>query len=761
MLEEMVVLAKEQTTFANNVVTDNMIAQQTTMTSVLSVIDNIPGVLINEGDTFGSDDWSTTISIRGFQVSLDEQQIGMTVDGIPNGDSNYGGGSKANRFIDTENLQTVEVSQGTADIASRSHEALGGTLNFVTQNPLDEARMRFSVSQGDYQAKKFYVRYDTGTFLGNTKAYVSMSTGSNNAWIDQSGESNRNHYAIKVLNQGDVMSVTGYLSYDDIHEDNYQRVSLAEFDQNPDWDRLTGDWTGIPMVDQMYRRGWSTLRENALGYVKLDWDLDSVKFNVAGYYHHNKGRGDWLPQYIADVTDDGAGNPESELSDPSVTVYGGSASGTFTYVDRDGVRLTPDSDCSSLTFPYGGTSNDSPGSLAVDPACFPRDAVPVGSYRHTHYGKDRYGLTADAAWKANLGFGENTLRGGMWYEDRTRVESRNWHKVIDSRTAYHYDDTPYWVQYDREYPQETLMYYIEDSLMMGMVTLSLGGKQWYVETKRQDNFGTGNTSVNSDSDVLPHAGILLQFTNNFEGFAGYAENYAAIKDVVLEAANLEEDPEALKGIKPETAENIDVGLRYNSDRFLATLTYYTINFENRITYIPEGSTAGIDYIGAIDGSYLNVGGIESKGIEASATVNLSDNFSVYASYTLNDSTYKDGFFDGADLIPEGKTVFGSAEDMFVLSLDWSKDIYAAGISNKYVGPRWMDPMNTDRIDAYNVADVYAAVKGEMPGDVLKGFEIRMTINNLLDEDYIGGVAGGWGGWIGSGRTAAVNLVVDF
>ncbi|PPT05828.1 TonB-dependent receptor [Geitlerinema sp. FC II] len=38
----------------------------------------------------------------------------MTVDGIANGNSNYGGGAKANRYIDTENVKGVEVSQGTA-----------------------------------------------------------------------------------------------------------------------------------------------------------------------------------------------------------------------------------------------------------------------------------------------------------------------------------------------------------------------------------------------------------------------------------------------------------------------------------------------------------------------------------------------------------------------------------------------------------------------------------------------------------------------
>ncbi len=70
-IEEVYVLSKP-TTFANSLVNQDMLDQQASLTSVLAVINNLPGVLINEGDTFGGDDWSTTVSIRGFQLSLDE-----------------------------------------------------------------------------------------------------------------------------------------------------------------------------------------------------------------------------------------------------------------------------------------------------------------------------------------------------------------------------------------------------------------------------------------------------------------------------------------------------------------------------------------------------------------------------------------------------------------------------------------------------------------------------------------------------------------
>jgi iron complex outermembrane receptor protein len=779
-IEEVFVLS-QKTTYANNVVDDNMLAQQSSMTSVLAVIDNVPGVLINEGDVYGSDDWSTTVSIRGFQLSLDEQQIGMTVDGIPNGNSNYGGGSKANRYVDTENLSTVEVSQGTADIASRSHEALGGSLNFITQSPEDEERARVSVTLGDYSAKKYYFRYDTGQIWGNTKAYFSYSDMDVNAWIDQSGETNRNHAALKLESDFSWGDITAYASYDDTHEDNYQRVTLSEYNQNPNWDRLTDDWSGSPFIDQVYRRGWSTLRENYLSYVKFEFEpSESFSLHITPYYHDNEGRGDWLPPYIVEVTDDGAGNPHSELNGLT-TVEGGAFLGTFTYVDRDGAPLTPADNCASLTFPYGGTRNDDPATeadessgLSRDPACFPSDAIPVGSYRHTHYEKERFGISGDLQWNAAFGSIENELRAGFWFEDQTRYESRDWHKIIDSRSSYHFEQSPYWIQYDRDYPQETFMVYLEDSMTLGDLTVRLGAKQWYVDIERNDNFdSSASGSVSSDSDLLPSAGILWQASDSFELFAGYAENFAAIKDVVLEAADLANNPQALDDIEPETAVNMDIGVRFTSDRLQATATYYNIEFDNRITFLAPGGDAAPDFLSELDGEYRNVGGIESDGFELSATWMIDDYWSLYTSYTLNDSTYV-----GLDRLAEfetlqdqidyeeslgiyrGNTVFGAAEDMYVVSLDWVKDQYSAGFTTKHVGERYMDAANNNQVNAYDVADVYFAVSGDSIGD-FQGYELRFTVNNVFNADYIGGVAGGWGGWIGGGRTAAFNFLLDF
>ena len=786
-LEEITVIGRS-VSYANNATDEAMVQQQTSMTSVLAAIDNLPGVLINEGDAFGSDDWSTSISIRGFQVDLNQQQIGMTVDGIANGNSNYGGGAKANRYIDTENMRAVEVSQGTADIGSRSHEALGGTINFTTINPGEEQQMVLSTTLAEFGGQKIFARYETGEIAKDTYAWISVSSQESSDWMDQSAENTRDHLAAKFTSLVNGVGLTGYVSYDDTHEDNYQRIyNLAQFRQNPEWDQLTSEWSGIPYQDQAYRRGWSTLRENLFAYLQADFTVADVDFNTSVYYHKNEGRGDWVPPYLVNVTDDGEGKPHSELVSGN-TIYGGAFLGQIFFVDPSGVQLAPADGCaSSLTFPYGG------GGAQYDPSCHADNAVPVGSYRHTHYEKSRIGFNGDFVWSTMIGDFENTLRGGIWYEDYDRDEHRDWHKIIDSATSYRFDHIPYWVQYDRTFPVDTLMYYLEDEIDMGFASFRLGAKKFNVEVEKTDHFvASNNRAVDSDSDTLLSAGFVAPLPiEGLEVFGGYAENFAAIKDAVLER-----DDADIRFVKPETADNLDLGLRYSSPGFNASLTVYSIKFEDRINFVSVEASSGIDYLESAAGGYNNVGGIESTGFEASMTYQINDHFGIYASLTKNDSEYTktigtdgstgaetDGVFkeytsvqDANDrggvgvIAVAGNDVVGVADTMGVISFDYQNDNYFAGLSTKYVSNRSLtiydgdivngETLNSDEVDSYVVSDFYIGAQIDNIGSGIESLEVRMTVNNLFDKSYASTVIEN-AFWIGAPRTAAINAKVTF
>ncbi|MEI6894582.1 MAG: TonB-dependent receptor [Colwellia sp.] len=747
-IEEVTVVAKKLS-HANHVVNPTMTAQQSNISSVLAVIDNLPGISINEGDAFGGDDYSTSITMRGFSIDSAQQQLGMTIDGIPNGGSNYGGGAKANRYLDTENMLTVEVSQGTSDIASASLEALGGTFNFVSDMPAFDENTTFAYTNGDHDALRYFIRHDTGKIFDNTYAYLSYSQTSNSRWIGEgsNGGMDRQHVELKFISEFDKLTITGRISYDDADEDNYNSVSETQFSQTPDWDQLTWNWTGIPHIDQMFAEGWSTLRENTLTYVKFDYQFSpDFYFQLTPYWHKNKGRGDWIPPYVHQVTE----------------VNGGESLGKYGFTDQDANPLAPNADCTdSLSWPW-----DSGPSLA--PSCYDDSAIPVMSYRHTHYKKNRLGLTADFFYT----IANNELAFGLWAESNTRDESRDWHKVIDARVYHHYDKTPYWIQYSNEYQTDTLKFYLQDTLYFGDLAVNFGIQKYLVDIEKYDKFAKEVTGkVNSDSDTLFSAGVVYPLNESIDLFAGYSENFSAIKDGVLE-----NNSSNLTTIAAETAENIDLGIRYNIENLSLTATYYDITFDNRITFISANSNVdGMDYDGD-SGVYRNDGGIESNGFELSLNYRFNNYWDIYSSYTNNDSTYvgNQDIGEAVGFVP-GDSVINSISDMFVFSLNYQKGNLRSGLSMKYTGERNEDgsyafTYNDDgsiankrfAADAYTVLDFNFGYSANFDSNALKSFDIDFIVNNITDESYVSaGTGNGETFFIGTPRTASINFTVNF
>ena len=116
-----------------------------------------------------------------------------------------------------------------------------------------------------------------------------------------------------------------------------------------------------------------------------------------------------------------------------------------------------------------------------------------------------------------------------------------------------------------------------------------------------------------------------------ELFAGFSQNFAAIPSGVLG----ETDPQRFRNVEPETADNIEVGMRISRWPLTASVTLYNIKFDNRIVYLPAGFVSGIDYLGETDGVYENFGGVESNGLEAAFGYGWDNGWRLNAAYTYN------------------------------------------------------------------------------------------------------------------------------
>ncbi len=755
LIEAVSVVAEEPRPFARNIVAEPMMRQQSNITNITSVTDNLPGVSIQEGDAYGFDDWSSNVAMRGFQVTLSEAQIGTTIDGFSNGTSDYWSGAKANRFIDPMNLGGVEVSQGTADIASRSVEALGGTFDYRTDDPAVERTYTATATLGENEGKRFFMRLDTGPLFGSgTRAWIAAGRQEATDWVEGSARNEREHVAAKLVSSHEDLELTGYFSFDSIHEDVYQRLySDADFRANPRWDRLIGEWPGIPYLNQFYRPGWQTRRNNTFGYLKADWSLTGATLvSVGAYFHHHVGRGDWLPPFIVDLKDD-AGGPESELAGAS-TVRGGSQLGLIRFVDANGVAVGPTPGCtSSFLFNYYGS-----GGPEVDPTCHP-GATPVQSYRHSHYGKNRLGVTLDEEWFTSIGRAGSTLRAGIWYETSRRDLGRDWHQILDPTLSFKWNERAYWHQYEWQFPQDIFKWYVEETIYAGPLALSGGVKQFLVGVRREDVFGEEATlTVNSDSDLLFSGGVT--FETPVEGlnlFAGYSQNFRAIASTLLEVPGRSFDE-----LEPETASNLDLGLQYSGERVALGATWYSIDFQNRIFYLGPATPTGPNYLIPGGGGYFNAGGLETSGLELSATVQLPGQASFYTAFTANDSAYLgsgDPLVDANQGIAPGTRVTGVPDRLWVVSLDRSGPL-GAGVTAKYTSSRRVSLSADWYADAYWLVDAYVRFSGEAVSELLRSTEFSLVGNNLLDKPYLSAITEN-AAWLGAPRTVSMTMTISF
>jgi iron complex outermembrane receptor protein len=79
--------------------------------SPLRALEKLPSVNIQSADPFGAYEWSTRVTIRGFN----QNQLGFNLDGIPLGDMTYGNnnGLHISRAVSGDNIARTVVSQGS------------------------------------------------------------------------------------------------------------------------------------------------------------------------------------------------------------------------------------------------------------------------------------------------------------------------------------------------------------------------------------------------------------------------------------------------------------------------------------------------------------------------------------------------------------------------------------------------------------------------------------------------------------------------
>ncbi|MCY1282630.1 Ferrichrome outer membrane transporter/phage receptor [compost metagenome] len=255
--------------------------------------------------------------------------------------------------------------------------------------------------------------------------------------------------------------------------------------------------------------------------------------------------------------------------------------------------------------------------------------------------------------------------------------------------------------------------YMQDLIDLDRWRFSLGIRQDWVDVS-DENRSTGGKSDDDWEKFTGRVGALYLFDNGVAPYVSYSESFNP--NAFSDASG--------QPLEPTEGKQWETGLKFQPEdgRSLYTVSLFHITQENVASKEPQ------------DNFFTSVGEVTSKGVELEAHVQATDNLKLLGSYTYTDITYSKSL-DGN----QGNTPNQAPKHMASVWADYffnagPLDGLSVGGGARYVGETWADKENTLRVPDYTLLD--ARIGYDLGRVGLKGLDVSLNANNLLDEDYV-------------------------
>ncbi|CUW48433.1 TonB dependent receptor [Novacetimonas hansenii] len=664
-------------------------------TSPLKALSKLPGVMFTSSDPLGSYEWSQQIIIRGF----DQSRLGFTMDGIPLGNLAYGNdnGLSIGRALQTENNGAATLAQGAGAVGVAASNDLGGALEFTSIDPTKKFGVDVAGTVGSYGTWRTFARVNTGTMKGGGRLYVSYDYQDANKWKGDGIQQQQQANAKYIQPLGKHVKLTLFGDYSQRAENDYQDLSqqmIATKGYNVD--NITGNYPLAQQIGRAYQNGTAMpagianqdqsyynsagLRQDILGYGKIDFNItDRLKGFVTVYGHTNTGEGVWVTPY----------NP------------------------------TPAS--------LGG------GALST---------------RTTEYDIHREGVLSSLSYN----IGHHTIEGGFWFENNNFEQARRFYPLSATKytgsSVHWFGGNSFETQWQGNYNTKTYQFHIQDtwqitpklklnygfkSLVVDNIAQALPGN--YMGTATANPYASG--SITSANGFLPQIGANYRFNRNHEVFADFSRNMAAFDNSSTGAtspfATTVAGYEAIKNkIHPEMSYSEEIGYRFHNKRIQASITGYYVEFEDRLLSITQG--VGIQGNPAV---LSNVGGVTARGIDTAFNYRFADNWSLYASYSYNDSVYDNNLTEsGVTYNTKGKSVVAMPRNLANVQVSYDDGTIWGNFQMQYQGRRSYTYTNDQWVKPNDIFNLNLGYRFHSRNWVLRGVDAQINVTNLFDKRYV-------------------------
>jgi len=258
--------------------------------------------------------------------------------------------------------------------------------------------------------------------------------------------------------------------------------------------------------------------------------------------------------------------------------------------------------------------------------------------------------------------------------------------------------------------------YAQDQLQWGNLIVIAG--------LRYDQYKADGTSYGAEyevdeSNVSYRIGALYEFDNGLSPFISYATSF---------------EPLNTSGLEPELGEQVELGLKYMSDdgAISGSMALFNIVKSNVVTVDPAS-------VGSGSFTYVQLGEVESRGLELDTKLQITDSFDVAVNYTYLDVEVTKGT-DLSNNSLEGTTPLYNPEHSASLWANYYNDdglLQGSRVSGgiRYVGEMQKNTYNTQgMVPDYTIVDLSMGYELGNAIPSLDGATANVIVGNLFDTD---------------------------
>ena len=643
-------------------------------TDIHKILSAVPGLYFRTEDGYGL---RPNISIRG--TSIDRSaKVTIMEDGILVAPAPYTSAS-AYYFPTTARINSVEVLKGPSAI-SEGPSTIGGAINLIS-TPIPE------VNSGKF------VQEIGENGMTRTHAYAGMNSGNLGALVEihehQSDgfDSIANVGGDTGFDKSDIMFKARYdsgdhsltlklVEIDESSDQTYVGLSQASFESNP---RMR---YGLTQYDVMKNDG----DQMSLTYAGSIGNFDVVASKWSNDYHR-----DWFKV--------------DQANNSGITNADGTSIGT-------GIN--------NVISAANGGSTVAQGIL---------DGTVATEVQLKH--NNRYYTNEGIQFKIMTEIGMHALTFG--YRDMEDSESRYQSYECFDQSATGTNSTlsscgtNYVGSNNRLRVSEASSYYIEDKITLGKLALTIGhrSEDYDQVENRWDDGAPTRTQLASG---------YPKYKDGDHSTTGFGATYE-LNDKVQLVAGFHEGMTAMFGTDPETADNMELGLRYTDGTTGVEAFYFESDYQSLKAACTNSQGGSCD-----DGDVFDGGAVDVSGIELSASMILSGqngvSYPLGLTYTSTDATFGNSFDDDGEywgVVAAGDDVPYVPDSSLALVAGFTGSNGLTG-NIRYVSNG--SSCSTAACGTYQTIDSHSYLDLSMRKSLSADMDVYFVIENMLDNEDV-------------------------